>query len=106
MAITAALTAVAVSGVILYALYWSGVLTFAPSALLEREQLTNALELDALCNDGSSPIIFKSLNSRSKEWLFYVEGGADCYNKESCEDRYTNMAYLMTGAFEFTPPAF
>ena len=62
-----------------------------------------AEEQNTLCNDGSAPVYYTHLNSDSSEWLLYLEGGGDCYNKASCEDRSKNSANLMTGALDKTP---
>ena len=58
--------------------------------------------MNAYCNDGSAPVYYKKLNPESKEWLIYLEGGGDCYNKASCEDRQNIYPFLMTGALDKT----
>lgn len=51
------------------------------------------------CNDGSQVGYYERLNSHSKSWVIYLQGGGFCGGQESCQQRWTRSAHLMSSKF-------
>nr|CAG4650015.1 EOG090X02ZJ [Sida crystallina] len=51
---------------------------------------------NAVCNDGSSAGYFIRKSYGSKRWIIYLEGGWYCYDKRSCESRWSRLRGFMT----------
>lgn len=84
-------------------LYFLHVESSSRSPTLYRQALKDADKKDAVCNDGTAPLYYINLNPDSTEWLFYLQGGGDCYNKASCADRAAIASDLMTGSLNVNP---
>lgn len=76
--------------------------TVLETGRLTREALISA-DTSAVCNDGTSPVYYKRLNTTSSVWLIYLEGGGFCFDEESCEERFEDLTYDVTGSFEVVP---
>lgn len=77
------------------------------NSIFDREVLEDAMAKNAVCNDGTPAVYYSKINPESTEWLFFLEGGADCYNEKSCKDRYDTMyMWLMTGSLDYNPPTY
>ena len=50
----------------------------------------------AVCNDGSAAGYFIRKSYGSKRWVVFLEGGWYCYDKKSCESRWTRLRGFMT----------
>jgi len=51
---------------------------------------------NAVCNDGSSAGYFIRKSYGSKRWIVFLEGGWYCYDKRSCEARWSRLRGFMT----------
>jgi len=51
---------------------------------------------NAVCNDGSSAGYFIRKSYGSKRWIVFLEGGWYCYDKRSCESRWSRLRGFMT----------
>nr|CAG4642376.1 EOG090X02ZJ [Evadne anonyx] len=51
---------------------------------------------NAVCNDGSSAGYFIRKSYGSKRWIIFLEGGWYCYDKRSCEARWSRLRGFMT----------
>lgn len=63
----------------------SGPSTTAP---WEFVQLSAATYPKALCNDGTSGTYMIRRNPQSTKWLIWLQGGGNCYDAETCEQRW------------------
>ncbi|EFX74213.1 hypothetical protein DAPPUDRAFT_57291, partial [Daphnia pulex] len=50
----------------------------------------------AVCNDGSPAGYFIRKSYGSKRWIVFLEGGWYCYDKRSCESRWSRLRGFMT----------
>ncbi len=50
---------------------------------------------NVLCNDGSPYKFYLSSGAKNK-WLVYFAGGAWCFDKASCDERFQQSPNLMT----------
>ena len=51
---------------------------------------------NAVCNDGSPAGYYVRKSYGSKRWIVYLEGGWYCYDKSSCDARWTRLRGFMT----------
>ncbi|XP_057374121.1 palmitoleoyl-protein carboxylesterase notum1-like [Daphnia carinata] len=51
---------------------------------------------NAVCNDGSPAGYFIRKSYGSKRWIVFLEGGWYCYDKRSCESRWSRLRGFMT----------
>jgi hypothetical protein len=52
---------------------------------------------DAICNDGTpSAYYIKKSETGSDQWLVMLEGGGQCYDKDSCLERFKTSENLMS----------
>lgn len=51
------------------------------------------------CNDGSPIGYYKRLNSHSKSWIIYLQGGGFCGSEESCQQRWQRSPQLMSSNY-------
>lgn len=70
---------------------------------LQADQLADAAQKKALCNDGTPPVYYKHLNENSSEWLIFLEGGGGCFSEADCLKRYQHSRRLMTASFDVIP---
>ena len=60
----------------------------------------------AVCNDGS-PVVFAirpGFGVAKNRWVIFLEGGASCYDKQSCTDRANETPNLLSSNFYKTNP--
>lgn len=67
------------------------------------KQISPVMQLNRLadnssitCNDGSSIGYYKRLNSHSKSWIIYLQGGGFCHSEDSCQRRWQRNPELMS----------
>ena len=60
--------------------------------------IDNARYPRAVCNDGSTPILYyrPGIDSDTDKWVIWFEGGGSCSTQENCVERWTNDRALMT----------
>lgn len=51
------------------------------------------------CNDGSDIGYYKRLNSHSKSWIIYLQGGGFCASEDSCNQRWRKTPQLMSSNY-------
>lgn len=51
------------------------------------------------CNDGSPVGYYERLNSHSKSWVIYLQGGGFCGGQDSCQQRWTRSPQLMSSKY-------
>lgn len=51
------------------------------------------------CNDGSPTGYYKRLNSHSKSWIIYLQGGGYCGGDEACQHRWRHTPHLMSSNY-------
>lgn len=51
---------------------------------------------NAFCNDGTPATFYVRKATNSTKWLIFFKGGGGCYDKESCDERYSNNNILMS----------
>ncbi|XP_060696916.1 carboxylesterase notum2 [Hemiscyllium ocellatum] len=68
------------------------------SASPDELKLTFLRNTAVTCNDGTPAGFYIRESKGSKRWLIFLEGGWCCYNKESCDARYSTTPRLMSSA--------
>lgn len=68
------------------------------SPLMQLRKLTTNSN-NITCNDGSQVGYYERLNSHSKSWVIYLQGGGFCGGQESCQQRWARSAHLMSSKF-------
>lgn len=61
-----------------------------------RVNITNAIEIGAVCNDRSSGLYYLSTVENSTHWIVFLEGGVGCSSVDECKVRYVKHPELMT----------
>ena len=69
---------------------------------LKRVNISDAVQLGAVCNDRSQGIYYISKTANTKKWIVYLEGSVGCSNVEDCNRRYEERPELM--ASQYYPP--
>ncbi|XP_050441633.1 palmitoleoyl-protein carboxylesterase NOTUM isoform X2 [Adelges cooleyi] len=54
------------------------------------------LSPDVTCNDGSPAGFYMRHSNYSKTWIVFLEEGWCCYDKQSCDERWSRAEYLMS----------
>ncbi|VVC24463.1 Pectinacetylesterase/NOTUM [Cinara cedri] len=54
------------------------------------------LPSDVTCNDGSPAGYFARHSNNSKTWIVFLEEGWCCFDKHSCDERWSRAEYLMS----------
>ena len=69
-----------------------------------RAEVRNATARRALANDGT-PMVFyyRAAPQPTNDWVFYLEGGFDCYNTATCEERQIMFPHYMSTKEEYYP---
>ena len=56
-------------------------------------------DAEAVCNDGSpGAYYFAPGDGNSNDWIIYLEGGMWCWNKASCQSRFTETGFEMSSS--------
>ena len=58
------------------------------TVLLQWENVSNAVQRGALCNDFSTAGYFIRRNAQSSKWVIFLEGGGGCSTPQSCNERF------------------
>ncbi|XP_050526206.1 palmitoleoyl-protein carboxylesterase NOTUM isoform X3 [Daktulosphaira vitifoliae] len=70
---------------------------YVESHNIERKFLKKyMLSPDVTCNDGSPAGFYMRHSNYSKTWIVFLEEGWCCYDKQSCDERWSRAEYLMS----------
>ena len=61
----------------------------------KRANITDAVQLGAVCNDRSQGIYYIRNSTDTKKWIIYLEGSVGCGNVDDCNKRYVERPELM-----------
>ncbi|XP_025420804.1 palmitoleoyl-protein carboxylesterase notum1 [Sipha flava] len=58
--------------------------------------IKHMLSPDVTCNDGSPAGFYLRQSNYSKTWIVFLEEGWCCYDKQSCDERWSRAEFLMS----------
>ena len=61
-----------------------------------RVNISNAVDVGAVCNDRSSGFYYLSRTLNSSRWVVFLEGGVGCARVTDCNVRYVRSPHLMS----------